>query len=126
MDAVDRLPILNETYYRNVLCEIGGMFAIANKVDNIHKRPWIGFQSWRAAGRKVFLIVGRNFYLKIFGQSHRGHPTLRQCIGVSIHCICSLVFPSYQCKHVCMYTFLCSFPSYSSLFPKTGIFVQES
>ncbi|KAK9911571.1 hypothetical protein M0R45_035468 [Rubus argutus] len=55
VDAVDRLPLLNETYYRNVLCEIGGMFAIANKVDNIHKRPWIGFQSWRAAGRKVSL-----------------------------------------------------------------------
>ncbi|PRQ56452.1 putative glycosyl transferase, family 1 [Rosa chinensis] len=55
VNAVDRLPVLNETYYRNVLCEIGGMFAIANKVDNIHKRPWIGFQSWRAAGRKVSL-----------------------------------------------------------------------
>lgn len=55
VDAVDRLPILNETYYRNILCEIGGMFAIANKVDSVHKRPWIGFQSWRAAGRKVAL-----------------------------------------------------------------------
>jgi hypothetical protein len=22
-------------------------------VDDIHKRPWIGFQSWHAAGRKV-------------------------------------------------------------------------
>ncbi|KAL6129301.1 hypothetical protein ACLB2K_072653 [Fragaria x ananassa] len=55
VDAVGRLPVLNETYYRNVLCEIGGMFAIANKVDNVHKRPWIGFQSWRAAGRKVSL-----------------------------------------------------------------------
>lgn len=29
------------------------MFAVANKVDSIHMRPWIGFQSWRAAGRKV-------------------------------------------------------------------------
>ncbi|KAH0980901.1 hypothetical protein GBA52_008078 [Prunus armeniaca] len=55
VDAVDRLPILNETHYRNILCEIGGMFAIANKVDSVHKRPWIGFQSWRAAGRKVSL-----------------------------------------------------------------------
>lgn len=55
MDAVARLPILNDTYYRNILCEIGGMFSIANGVDNIHKRPWIGFQSWRAAGRKVCL-----------------------------------------------------------------------
>ncbi|KAL3838248.1 hypothetical protein ACJIZ3_022839 [Penstemon smallii] len=55
IDAVGRLPILNDTYYRDVLCEIGGMFSIANGVDDIHKRPWIGFQSWRAAGRKVAL-----------------------------------------------------------------------
>lgn len=74
MDAVGRLPVLNETYYRNVLCEIGGMFAIANKVDNVHKRPWIGFQSWRAAGRKVFLIVDGNFNLKLFGQSRERPP----------------------------------------------------
>lgn len=55
VDAVGRLPILNDTYYRDILCEVGGMFAIANKVDNIHKRPWIGFQSWRASARKVSL-----------------------------------------------------------------------
>lgn len=55
VDAVHRLPILNDTYYRDILCEMGGMFSIAYKVDNIHRRPWIGFQSWRAAGRKVSL-----------------------------------------------------------------------
>ncbi|KAM6600668.1 hypothetical protein CsatA_020277 [Cannabis sativa] len=55
VNAVARLSILNETYYRDILCEIGGMFAIAKKVDNIHGRPWIGFQSWHAAGRKVSL-----------------------------------------------------------------------
>ncbi|XP_057471754.1 uncharacterized protein LOC130760449 isoform X1 [Actinidia eriantha] len=55
VDAAGRLPLLNESYYQDILCEIGGMFAIANSVDNIHKRPWIGFQSWRAAGRKVSL-----------------------------------------------------------------------
>lgn len=57
VDAVGRLTLLNDTYFRDILCEIGGMFAIANRVDNIHKRPWIGFQSWRAAGRKVCLIL---------------------------------------------------------------------
>ncbi|KAJ9175462.1 hypothetical protein P3X46_014013 [Hevea brasiliensis] len=57
VDAAARLPILNDTYYQNALCEIGGMFSVANKVDNIHSRPWIGFQSWRAAGRKVSLSV---------------------------------------------------------------------
>ncbi|RAL43748.1 hypothetical protein DM860_014249 [Cuscuta australis] len=55
VDAVSRLPLLNETYYRDILCEIGGVFSIANGIDNIHKRPWIGFQSWRATGRKVSL-----------------------------------------------------------------------
>ncbi|KAJ9553758.1 hypothetical protein OSB04_017803 [Centaurea solstitialis] len=53
VDAVGRLSILNETYYRDILLEMGGMFSIANRVDNVHKRPWIGFQSWRAAARKV-------------------------------------------------------------------------
>jgi hypothetical protein len=57
VDAVGRLPLLNDTYYRDILCEMGGMFAIANRVDSIHRRPWIGFQSWRAAGRKVFLMI---------------------------------------------------------------------
>ncbi|KAL3649966.1 hypothetical protein CASFOL_006369 [Castilleja foliolosa] len=55
VDAVSRLPVLNDTYYRDILCEIGGMFSIANGIDDIHKRPWIGFQSWRASGRKVSL-----------------------------------------------------------------------
>ncbi|XP_061975552.1 uncharacterized protein LOC133697166 [Populus nigra] len=55
VDAVARLPLLNESYYQNILCEIGGMFSIAIRVDAIHKRPWIGFQSWHAAGRKVSL-----------------------------------------------------------------------
>ncbi|KAI3739456.1 hypothetical protein L2E82_29861 [Cichorium intybus] len=53
VDAVGRLSILNESYYRDILLEMGGMFSIANRVDNVHKRPWIGFQSWRAAARKT-------------------------------------------------------------------------
>ncbi|KAJ8759183.1 hypothetical protein K2173_004190 [Erythroxylum novogranatense] len=57
VDAVSRLPLLNDSYYRDILCEMGGMFSIANMVDSIHSRPWIGFQSWRAAGRKVSLSV---------------------------------------------------------------------
>ncbi|KAK6775254.1 hypothetical protein RDI58_026255 [Solanum bulbocastanum] len=55
VDAVGRLTLLNETYYRDILCEMGGMFSIANHLDNIHRRPWIGFQSWQATGRKVSL-----------------------------------------------------------------------
>ena len=65
INAVARLPILNETHYRDILCEIGGMFAVAKKVDNIHGRPWIGFQSWHAAGRKVFFIL-MNLTIKTF------------------------------------------------------------
>ena len=65
VDAVGRLPLLNESYYQDILCEIGGMFAIANGVDNIHKRPWIGFQSWHAAGRKVHVMVVTNIHSSI-------------------------------------------------------------
>lgn len=57
VDAVGRLPILKDSYYRDILCEIGGMFSIAKRVDNIHRRPWIGFESWRAAGRKASLSL---------------------------------------------------------------------
>eukprot|EP01018_Ginkgo_biloba_P037807 Gb_27708 [translate_table: standard] len=55
IDGPARLPLLNDAYYRDVLCEYGAYFAIADKVDRIHKNSWIGFQSWRAAGRKVSL-----------------------------------------------------------------------
>ncbi|XP_057869803.2 uncharacterized protein LOC131076577 [Cryptomeria japonica] len=55
VDATARLPLLNDAYYRDALCEYGAYFAIANRVDQIHKNPWIGFQSWRAAGKKVSL-----------------------------------------------------------------------
>ncbi|KAI3764035.1 hypothetical protein L2E82_14035 [Cichorium intybus] len=58
VDAVGRLSILNESYYRDILLEMGGMFSIANRVDNVHKRPWIGFQSWRAAATKE--IAGKD------------------------------------------------------------------
>ncbi|KAK1419656.1 hypothetical protein QVD17_28898 [Tagetes erecta] len=73
VDAVGRLSILNETYYRDVLLEMGGMFSIANRVDNVHKRPWIGFQSWRAAARKVSLSSKAERVLEgTVQQKHRG------------------------------------------------------
>ncbi|KAL5224134.1 hypothetical protein ABZP36_010773 [Zizania latifolia] len=55
VDAVTRLSVLDNPYYRDLLCEFGAMFAIANRIDTVHKLPWIGFQSWQAAGRKVSL-----------------------------------------------------------------------
>ncbi|XP_023514303.1 uncharacterized protein LOC111778610 isoform X2 [Cucurbita pepo subsp. pepo] len=55
IDAPSRLPLLNNPYYRNVLGEYGAFFAIANRVDRIHKNAWIGFQSWRATARNVSL-----------------------------------------------------------------------
>lgn len=70
VDAVSRLPLLNDTYYRNILCDTGGMFSIANRVDNIHKRPWIGFQSWRSVGRKVSLSVDAEKVLEETIQDH--------------------------------------------------------
>ncbi|XP_078446174.1 uncharacterized protein LOC144715150 [Wolffia australiana] len=53
--AVDRLPQLVGTPYKDLLCEFGAILAVAYEVDGIHRAPWIGFQPWRAAGRKVSL-----------------------------------------------------------------------
>nr|GME17197.1 Phosphatidyl-myo-inositol mannosyltransferase [Ipomoea batatas] len=55
IDAPSSLPLLSNTYYRDLLSEYGGFFAIANQIDNIHKNAWIGFQSWRATARKESL-----------------------------------------------------------------------
>ncbi|KAI4364708.1 hypothetical protein MLD38_020764 [Melastoma candidum] len=52
IDAPSRLPVLNNPYYRDLLGEFGASFAIANRIDRIHKNQWIGFQSWRATARK--------------------------------------------------------------------------
>ncbi|KAK2995816.1 hypothetical protein RJ640_006155 [Escallonia rubra] len=55
VDAPSRLPLLNNPYYRDILGEVGAFFAIANRIDRIHKNAWIGFQSWRATARKESL-----------------------------------------------------------------------
>ncbi|MFQ6633389.1 hypothetical protein Gotur_011612, partial [Gossypium turneri] len=55
MDDVDgpsRLELLKNSYYRDILGEYGAFFAIANRIDHLHKNAWIGFQSWRATARK--------------------------------------------------------------------------
>ncbi|KAH1238660.1 LINE-1 retrotransposable element ORF2 protein [Glycine max] len=53
VDAPSRLPLLNNVYYRDLLGEYGAFFAIANRIDRLHKNAWIGFQSWRPITRKV-------------------------------------------------------------------------
>ncbi|KAE8685128.1 putative UDP-rhamnose:rhamnosyltransferase 1-like isoform 1 [Hibiscus syriacus] len=58
MDDVDgpsRLQLLNNPYYRDTLGEYGAFFAIANRIDRLHRNAWIGFQSWRATARKASL-----------------------------------------------------------------------
>ncbi|CAL9755317.1 unnamed protein product [Musa acuminata subsp. burmannicoides] len=52
IDASSRLPLLSNSYYRDVLGEYGAFFALANRIDRVHKNAWIGFQSWRASARK--------------------------------------------------------------------------
>jgi len=64
VDAPSRLPLLNSPYYRDILSEYGAFFAIANRIDRIHKNAWIGFQSWRATARKV---CGCSSYCFILG-----------------------------------------------------------
>lgn len=53
IDGQARLPLLNESYYRDVLCEFGGFFAMGNFIDRVHRNLWIGFQPWRAVSQKV-------------------------------------------------------------------------
>ncbi|KAL6614890.1 hypothetical protein ACP70R_037160 [Stipagrostis hirtigluma subsp. patula] len=55
IDASSRLPLLNNVYYRDILGEFGSFFALANRIDRIHKNSWIGFQSWRLTARKANL-----------------------------------------------------------------------
>ncbi|XP_021850674.1 uncharacterized protein [Spinacia oleracea] len=55
VDASSRLSVLSNPYYRDLLGEFGAFFAIANRVDRVHKNAWIGFQSWRATARKGVL-----------------------------------------------------------------------
>ncbi|KAA3475229.1 Chromosomal replication initiator DnaA [Gossypium australe] len=58
MDDVDgpsRLELLKNSYYRDILGEYGAFFAIANRIDHLHRNAWIGFQSWRATARKASL-----------------------------------------------------------------------
>ncbi|KAJ1284378.1 hypothetical protein BS78_03G199300 [Paspalum vaginatum] len=55
IDASSRLPLLNNIYYRDILGEFGAFFALANRIDRIHKNAWIGFQSWRVTARKANL-----------------------------------------------------------------------
>lgn len=55
IDAPSRLSLLNNPYYRDVLGEYGAFFAVANRIDRIHKNTWIGFQSWRATARQQSL-----------------------------------------------------------------------
>ncbi|KAG6499489.1 hypothetical protein ZIOFF_039278 [Zingiber officinale] len=54
IDASSRLPLLSDSYYRDVLGEYGAFFALGYHIDRVHKNAWIGFQSWRASAKKVF------------------------------------------------------------------------
>ncbi|MQM10375.1 hypothetical protein Taro_043271 [Colocasia esculenta] len=76
IDASSRLPILNNAYYRDVLGEYGAFFALANRIDRIHKNSWIGFQSWRVAARKVFLSKRAESVLLESVQSRKHGDTL--------------------------------------------------
>ncbi|KAJ9563366.1 hypothetical protein OSB04_008526 [Centaurea solstitialis] len=42
IDAPSRLPLLSIPYYRDALGDFGAFFAIANRIDRVHKNAWIG------------------------------------------------------------------------------------
>ncbi|EXB52710.1 hypothetical protein L484_022487 [Morus notabilis] len=55
IDAPSRLSLLSNAYYRDILGDYGAYFAIANRIDRLHKNAWIGFGSWRATARMASL-----------------------------------------------------------------------
>ncbi|KAH8516887.1 hypothetical protein H0E87_005016 [Populus deltoides] len=73
IDAPSRLSLLSNSYYRDALGDYGAFFAIANRIDRIHKNSWIGFQSWRATARKASLsrIAEKALIDAIETQKHR-------------------------------------------------------
>ncbi|EYU32192.1 hypothetical protein ABFS82_02G169700 [Erythranthe guttata] len=73
VDAPSRLPLLNNGYYRDVLGEYGAFFAIANRIDRVHKNAWIGFQSWRAtASMKSLSKSGEKSLLDVIESRKHG------------------------------------------------------
>ncbi|XP_020398012.1 uncharacterized protein [Zea mays] len=71
IDASSRLPLLNNVYYRDILGEFGAFFALANRIDRIHKNSWIGFQSWRGTARKANLSNNAEFAILEAVQSQK-------------------------------------------------------
>ncbi|XP_058096001.1 uncharacterized protein LOC131241259 isoform X5 [Magnolia sinica] len=76
IDAPSRLPLISDPYYRDALGEYGAFFALANRIDRIHKNAWIGFQSWRAAARKASLSKSAESALLESIQARRHGDTL--------------------------------------------------
>ncbi|MFS8027277.1 putative glycosyl transferase, family 1 [Helianthus anomalus] len=71
VDAPSRLPLLSIPYYRDALGDFGAFFAIANRVDRIHKNSWIGFSSWRATAKEASLSKTAEAALLDDIQAHR-------------------------------------------------------
>ncbi|CAM6088307.1 unnamed protein product [Calypogeia fissa] len=57
VDGGSRLGLLNDSYYRDVLCDVAGFFSIAKLIDRLHRNAWIGFQPWRAVSKQVALTL---------------------------------------------------------------------
>ncbi|CAN6443902.1 unnamed protein product [Victoria cruziana] len=71
IDGSSRLPLLNSGYYRDVLSEYGAYFAIANRIDRLHRNAWIGSQSWRATAGGASLSETAERALLDAIQSHK-------------------------------------------------------
>ncbi|KAI3719500.1 hypothetical protein L6452_20400 [Arctium lappa] len=71
IDAPSRLPLLSIPYYRDALGDFGAFFAIANRIDRVHKNAWIGFSSWRSTAKKASLSKAAEVALLDDIQAHR-------------------------------------------------------
>eukprot|EP00243_Klebsormidium_subtile_P008777 TRINITY_DN4237_c0_g1_i2.p1 TRINITY_DN4237_c0_g1~~TRINITY_DN4237_c0_g1_i2.p1 ORF type:complete len:372 (-),score=47.65 TRINITY_DN4237_c0_g1_i2:396-1511(-) len=72
LDAVPLLEINTDSYYQNLICEYTGILAVAAHAKALHPRPWVGFQSWRAA-QKGFALQPRAEASLLSAISSRAH-----------------------------------------------------
>lgn len=85
IDAPSRLSLLSNAYYRDILGDYGAYFAIANRIDRVHKNAWIGFGSWRATARMVCICLC--------------HHSLRLCLNI-FNLLCGLIYWPNLCRHL--------------------------
>lgn len=97
IDASSRLPLLSDSYYRDVLGEYGAFFALAYRIDRVHKNAWIGFQSWRASAKKVFCC-----YCLLYSLLSIFYAKFFDCRTMPLSCFVVVTFSLWLITFLCL------------------------